>query len=362
MVNIQILKGANTIKDDEFDKLKADLFLAVTKNFNPTQIDDPNTYYEFYVDKKHWVFRYDKGISCWMFIVDGEVVLNKFDGKSGEYITEKGYLMNFDTWQKPTRLASDFRCEMTNAIDTMNRIKSEQQSGTRVIDFPKCRRIGKISRKDYWAGIDDKTNEWSLAFTENDIPFLDKTPIVAPLTLREYFRLCHIYYKSRESDREENCIKNVPVNTKDAYMRFSDKRTEDMEKVDLDDPQDFYDWSRRQGRWKERNQGGHPFEICGKTYLFPRYTDKQSGYYEWRSFIWTSHEAITLNREPNVALTDKDYILKVIKGEDWLEVTPDRNPYGYPNDEFTEYVQYENLAPKQKRKIIWNELLESKPK
>jgi len=45
-----------------------------------------------------------------------------------------------------------------------------------------------------------------------------------------------------------------------------------------------------------------------------------------------------------------------------LEVTPSFNRYGYPNKDFQEPVNYDDLTRKQRNKIVWDELKEAQRK
>ena len=143
-------------------------------------------------------------------------------------------------------------------------------------------------------------------------------------------------------------------------IRFSDGRTNEIENVEQDDPQDFHDWTYKNGRWKDRRQGGHPHEISGKTYLYPYYTDGVNGYYVWRAFMWCYDKAVTLCRELNIMLENKEPLIDIINEVDTLRVESNSYPYSYSNEEYSELVRYENLTRKQKLRVKWDELTEAK--
>jgi hypothetical protein len=323
--------------------------------------DDTVDDYTFYINKTIWLIRYDRGIKCWLLFIGNEQVINKYDEISEFYIDGEGSVREWRSYpamdEEFIKILYEEHKHLKNKLMT---VQFEQESGTRKIEYPKEKRCGRISRRDFYNGMDDEQRQkyWAFKFSEENIKYIDKTPVIAPLTLREYFRLCRLYYLANQGDY----IRDVPDDPKEAYMRFADGRTERMETVDLDDPQDFYDWVKKEGKWKGRSSIGHPHEITGKTYLYPHYTDGVNGYYLWSGFIWNYDKVVTFCHEPNLMLNDYKYLVDIIKGNGVLEVSPSFNRYGYPNEEFQEHVNYGDLTRKQKNKIVWDELLEAQIK
>jgi len=355
------LQEANAVRNFEFEEWKGEIFDFVKDNFNPSHTDNTVDDYGFFIGKTRWTVRYDRGIKCWLLFIGNELIINKYDEAGENYIDGRG---NVREWRSyPTmdeRFVKVLYDEYKQLMSEIMTVQIEQEDGTRKIDYPKEKRYGSISRKDFYDGMDDEWRKlyWAFKFSLDDIKYIDKEPVIAPLRLREYFRLCRIYYLANQGDY----IKDVPDDPKEAYMRFADGRTDQLDEVDLDDPQDLYDWVKRKGRWQNRHQGGHPTEITGKTYLYPRFTEGLNGYYSWSGFIWNYDDVVTFCREPNLMLSDKEYLVEIIKGNGYLEVTPSINRYGYPNEEFQEPVSYRHLTRKQKNKVVWNELTEAQIK
>ena len=355
------LQQANAVRNLEFEEWKAEIFDFVKDNFSPSHIDDTVDDYEFFIHKTKWMLRYDRGIKCWLFFIGNELLINKYDTVGESYIDDRGNVRSWKLYPiMDEKFVKALHEEFMQLKSELIIVQIEQEDGTRKIDYPRNKQFGRISRKDFYNGMDDewRQNYWAFTFSTEDIKYIDKQPVIAPLTLREYFRLCRLYYLANQGDY----IRNVPDDPKEAYMRFADGRTEQMETVELDDPQDFYDWVKKQGRWQSRSFGGHPYEIIGKTYLYPHYTDGLNGYYVWRGFIWNYNEVVTFCHEPNLMLDNYEYLIEIIKGNGVLEVTSSYNRYGYPNKEFQEPVRYENLTRKQKNKIVWDELTEAQCK
>lgn len=355
------LQEANKIKNDKFEELKSGFFNFVKNNFNPCYHGDAFDDYVFFINKKRWTVRYDRGIKCWLFIIEFDVVLNKYDEIGEVFISPDGYLEELQLHSiEDENLLESLHSEKQQVISKLMAVQAEQKQGIRKIIYPKEEQCGCISRKDFYNGMNEEQRQkyWAFKFTAEDIKYIEKQPIIAPLTLREYFRLCRLYYLANRSEY----MRDIPDDPKAAYMRFADGRTEQIETVDLDDPQDFYDWEHSRGRWRDRRSGGHPYEITAKTYLYPHYTDGLNGYYVWHGFIWNYDEAASLCREPNLMLSDSDYLVEIIKGNGLLKVTSSFNRYGYPNKEFQEPVNYLYLTRKQKAKIVWNELKEAQLK
>jgi len=353
------LQGANSIKNPELDKFKVELFDFVKGNFQPSFQNDNLTDYTFYIDKAEWVFRYDAELKCWVLIVENEFVLNKYETESEFYINGRGCLEKLSRSFLNEDILSRWRNDFESIKNLLLNVRREQEQGIRKIDYPKDSREGIISRKDYNSGVDKNNPQhyWSLYFSKDDIKYIDKEPTIAPLTLREYFRLCRVFYLSNPE-----IFQNVPEDPKEAYIKFADGRTENLEMVELDDPQDLLDWKNEKGRWEKRRSGGHPYEIYGRTYLGLSYTDGYCGYYTWRGFIWNYYEAVTFCREPNVMLFNSEYIIKIINEEDIMQVIPSITPHGYPNENYSEPVRYEALTRKQKLKVVWDELEEAQYK
>ena len=353
------LQNANAINNVEFEKRKGEIFDFVKDNFEPSYKDDTVDDYTFFIGTAKWVARYDKGIKCWLFFIGNELLINKYDEISDYYITTDGGLSQRYSYSVDEQFLRILHEEYRYLIDKLTVVQSEQEQGLRKISYPKEKRYGCISRKDFYNGMDEeqKKSYWAFQFSVDDIKYINKQPTIAPLTLREYFRLCRLYYLANPKD-----FKNVPDDPKEAYMRFADGRTEQMENVNLDDPHDFYNWVTKKGRWEGRHSIGHPYEITAKTYLQPHYTDGVNGYYVWRSFIWRYNEVATFCREPNLMLNNIEYLVDIICGKGALEVSPNINRYGYPNEKFQESVTYGHLTRKQKNKVIWNELAEAKIK
>jgi len=357
------LQSANAIFNPEFEEWKGEFFDYVKKTFDPSFQNETFDNYTFFIDQKRWMVRYDRGIKCWMLFTEGDhgFILNKYDVIEDEYIDSRGGLAKLRSESIDERFFKHLRDEYGQLMARLTAIEAEQRQGIRKVVYPKRQQYGRISRQDFYKGMSEeqRQNYWAFKFAVEDIKYIVKQPVIAPLTLREYFRLCRIYYLANSG---EFLFRDVPDDPKAAYMRFSDRRTEQMEAVDLDDPQDFYDWVKKKGRWKDRDCGGHPYEIAGKTYLYPRYTDGLSGYYVWSGFIWCYNEAVTLCREPNLMLSDGEYLVEIIKGNGMLEVTPSFNRYGYPNKDFQEPTNYDDLTQKQRNKIVWDELKEAQRK
>ena len=365
------LKAANGYKCFEFSSWKGKLFDFVKGNFSPIYKDEFLESYVFYIDNKELIFKYQYRDELWVYIIDGDVVLNKYAKEDEGCVDDKGFFQQWYTYVPHSCVEEDAIKEVDKIIGALEIVKKEQQQGTRKIKFPKKDRHGYITRKDFEAGLSDEGKEhyWALKFTKDHIKYIDKEPTIAPITLREYFRLCRQFYLANEyvpkcDGKPEELtwlrFRNIPEDPKEAYMRFADGRTDQMDEVDLDDPQDFYDWAKREGRWKDRSQGGHPNEISGKTYLRQHYTDGLNGYFVWSSFIWTYNEVAEFCKEPNVMLSDHETLVKIINGEGKIRVTPfSTNRYGYPNKEFDEPISYDNLSRKQKYRVVWDELEES---
>jgi len=357
-----VMSNENSVLNLEFDKWKREIFSYVAKTFVPSSANGTDDDYVFYIDKERWTIRYDRGIKCWLFIIGYDLIINLYDEPSDIFIDRGGSIREWHYGERLDEQQTKRLLDEVTQIETALRtVAIEQEKGTRKIVFPKKKQHGSISRKDYYAGMDgaEHRQNWALAFTEDDIKYIDKEPVVAPITLREYFRLCRAFYLSYPE-----WFKNVPDDPKEAYMRFADGRTERMEDVDLDDAQDFYDWEHRQGRWKGLWQvGGHPHEIAGKTYLYAHYTEGLNGYYVWRvAYVWRNFEAAKFCREPNVLLDDRALLIEIIKGNGTLEVVPSIYPYGYPNREYQEPVRYCYLTRKQRAKVKWDPLTEAQIK
>jgi hypothetical protein len=353
------MKEANAVKSPKFDKLKNEIFDFVNNNFYPAETDETIDDYLFYIDKTQWRVRYDRGIKCWMLFVGDELVINKYDEDGDYYITAGGSVGKWRSYPEPERFAKELNDECRQVVDALITVKTEQESGARKIVYPKEEMYGRISRRDYYSGMSEEQRQtcWALKFSEVDIRYIDKEPVIAPLTAGEYFRLCRIYYLTNPTRYHD-----VPDDPKEAYLRFADMRHDGLDEVDPDDPQDFYDWLKKRGRWEGRQELGHSCEISSKTFLYPQFIDGLNGYYLWRGFIWNYDEVVTFCREPNLMLSGKEYLVEIIRGNGMLEVTPGNNRYGYPNKEFQEPVYYKNLTRKQKNKIAWDELKESEIK
>ncbi|MDR0335194.1 MAG: hypothetical protein LBH69_04845 [Methanomassiliicoccaceae archaeon] len=350
---------ANSVKDPEFDGMKERLFRSVEERFDPSFSDETVDDYVFYIKDERRLVRYDRGIKCWYLIADDKLIMNRYDSDSDIFICPEGHVKKWHSdhcypnrecvLKEYERISEGIRCAA-----------KDQECGTRVLSFPKKKRYGRISLKDYCAGLDEwgKNNFWVMKFSEDHIRYICKEPTTEPLTLREYFRLCRLYYLT-----DTSISAAIPDDPKEAYLRFSDGRTDNMEDVDQDDPRDLYDWAYRKGKWACRYMGGHPFEIRARTYLNPYFTDGTSGHYELREFIWNYDSAVELCKEPNVMLSGRKYIADAIRQKGNMRVSPHLGrPHGYPNKEYIQPVHYPELTRKQKLKIVWDELVEARIK
>jgi len=349
-----LLQYANRFK--EFDNFKDELFSIVKDKFTPFSVDKTISTYNFFLDKEKLLFQYDNFIKCWIMIVDNKVVLSKYDKDCNKYIDSDGCLGESMTGiiEGDEGVFKDTIHEIHKLQQGILEIEKQQKQGIRTIDFPKKKRLGEITRKNYNDGIDIKQDYWSLYFSQDDIPNIDKEPKIGPLTMREFYRLCKEYYLTNPKSHKE-----VPQTPKKAYLKFADGRMDGIDEVDLDDPKDLFDWVHKNGKWKERHQGGHPFEITARTYLYPHYTDGVNGHYVWNGFIWNHNEAKELCKEPNVLLAHRKHLVDIINEKDTLRVTPNFERHGYPNEKYSEPVRYDSLTRKQKGKIIWDELDET---
>jgi hypothetical protein len=350
---------ANAIKDPEYDVMKEKFFRYVEERFDPSFVDETVDDYVFYINNEKWLVRYDRGIKCWYLIVDSDLIMNRYDSDSDIYIEPNGSVKKWDSdkiyWDRKHLLDQYERISVK-----MRCVAKDQEYGTREIIFPKKKRYGRISLKDFCNGLDEEGREnfWLLKFSEDDIRYICKQPVTEPLTLREYYRLCRVYYLS-----QPDISARVPDDPKEAYIRFSDGRTDNMEGVNPDDPQELYDWTYRKGEWKDRDQGGHPHEIRGRTHLYPYFTDGTSGHYVLSEFIWCYDCAVELCKEPNVMLRDGKYIADAIRRNGMMRVDPHfGRPYGYPNENYIQPVHYNFLTRKQKLKVVWDELVEAQIK
>jgi len=353
------LVWANSVKDAWFDGIKDRFFRYINEKFDSSFSNETVDDYNFYMKDEEWLVRYDRGIRCWFLAVDGRLIMNRYDSDGDIYLSDRG---GVEKWRShnfyPNRKI--LLEEYERISEEVRRTAKEQECGTREISFPKKKRYGSISVKDFCDGLDEqgKKNFWAMRFSEDDIRYICKQPTTEPLTLREYFRLCRLYYLT-----DPTISRPIPDDPKEAYLRFSDGRTDEMEGVDQDDPEDLYDWEYRKGRWANRHQGGHPHEIRSRTYLSPHFTDGVKGHYVLSEFIWNYDNTVELCREPNVVLRDGKYIADAIRRNGKMRVDPHFfRPYGYPNEEYIQPVRYEGLTTKQKRKVVWDELVEAQIK
>ncbi|MCL2143805.1 MAG: hypothetical protein FWH44_06090 [Methanomassiliicoccaceae archaeon] len=350
---------ANSVKDTEFDAMKYRFFGYINEKFDPSFSDETVDDYTFYINSEKWLVRYDRGITCWFLAVDGRLIMNRYDSDSEFYLGDRGSL---ERWRSHDFCPNSkvLMNEYERVSEQIRLTEKEQERGTRKISFPKSKRYGSISMKDFCGGLDEygKENFWALKFSEEDLGHICKQPVTELLTLREYFRLCRLYYTT-----DPDISAEIPDDPKEAYLRFSDGRTDEMEDLDQDDPDDLYDWTNRKGRWADRYYGGHPHEIRFKTYLYPHFTDGKKGHYVLSDFIWNYDKAIGICREPNVMLSDGEYIACAVRMKGMIRVDPHFfRPYGYPNKEFIQPVRYEDLTRKQKLKVVWDELTEAQIK
>ena len=353
-------------QDDSVDKMKRDLILFVVETFHPIHQDGEDKTYLFYVKKDEWCFKYDKGIKCWIFFIDNNIVMSLYDDDAkdaGSYINEHGNVEELSRnieWIENDLHRAEFEFDSVKA-ELLN-VAKQQRIGKRDIVYPNHKRWGEISRKNYNHAIypADRGKIWSLRFTQDHIPHITKEPVPAPLTAREYFRLCHKYYKLNPHKYD-----NVPADPIEAFLKIADHRTHSVTEVNLDDPQDFCDWTNKTGRWKGRWSIGHEFEIAGRIKFYPCFTDGVNGYFEWHAFIWTYFSVAEFCKEPNVVLADREFLPDIINELDMMRVEPGivNRAYGYPNKDYSEPVSYlEYLNLKQKRRIKWDELFESQVK
>jgi len=359
MKEYRFLTAANSVKDTEFDGMKERFFRYVSEKFDPSFSDETFDDYVFYMKDEEWLVRYDRWLKCWFLGIDNKIIMNRYDSDVDGYLDDTGQVKGWYSHHAFPRM-KDVLNEYERVSDAVRCAAEEQECGTRKLSFPKNKRYGIISIKDFCDGLDEngKNNFWLMRFSGDDIKYICKQPVTEPLTLREYFRLCRLYYL-----KDPTISAPIPDDPKKAYLRFSDGRTDEMEGVDQDDPDDLYDWTHMEGRWKGRYQGGHPHEIRARTHLYPYFTDGKSGHYVLSEFIWNYDNAAGLYREPNVMLSDGEYIADAIRRNGRMRVDPHFfRPYGYPNKEFIQPVHYTALTYRQKRKVVWDELIEARIK
>ena len=209
--------------------------------------------------------------------------------------------------------------------------------------LPFRKRYGRIKRRVLWENVDgmDRFDELLgskiLEKFAKLVRCLDTTRINKTLTADEYFKFCEICY-----DANDYLIDKYGHQTaREKYTKMADGRDKGLRNIPGDSPEAFERWYKDDARC-----GGHPWEICrggNSTHISLGVIQKNGG---WQLLLAGSSRirvvetvrmavALYANDVP-FDLLDKDKILLMIEGDDYLGIVPEKVTPKYCHSDFPE--------------------------
>ncbi|OFY41649.1 MAG: hypothetical protein A2X18_09955 [Bacteroidetes bacterium GWF2_40_14] len=252
-------------------------------------------------------------------------------------------------------------------MDVMSFVKTDIAKYNEHINnyLPFDRRFGKILRKDYWSIFPEEGLTFQNQLSEEDVNILETIVnqsvdpgidlVLKKLTAGDFFDYCRIGYVA--NDYFTNDTNNLTA--LEMYKRSADGRDEGFTKLNLDSEADFLDWFRN------KNGGGHPWEICrggNSTHISLYVQSSENGWLlvldgsscvrvletvKMAIALYKSHIPFILNKSAE--------ILRMITGIDYIGIVPKTIFPRYCNSHFPpedKIIDFMNLGFDNKEEII----------
>jgi hypothetical protein len=201
-------------------------------------------------------------------------------------------------------------------------------------NLPWSKQLGKILRKDFWEIMGTETIRPDLNLGNELIEKLkmavtrikeNQLPLLPEMTANMFFRVCEIGYDANGyfKNRAETLL------PRDKYLSFADGRDAGLRDIDGDSPEDFNEWYHGRSR-----MGAHPWEICrgGNSTHISLFVINKNG--KWifdlaGSSIVRVEETVRMavamyENEIPFELRDADEIVRMVTGEDFIGIVPDK--------------------------------------
>ncbi len=206
-------------------------------------------------------------------------------------------------------------------------------------NLPLCKRFGRVRRRDLWSAssevirLDDEIGAEGLGRFRRLILDLDENATIDRMTLSAFLSYCRICYEANDYEQLESSM-----TPREMYRAMADNRDEGLLDLPSDDPSAFTRW------YRERQGGGHPFEICrggNRTHISLYVLEHGDGWqlrlagFSTARAVETARMAIALS-EHGVAfmLEFPEEMLRMLSGEDFLGIVPEDIPVGYNHGDF----------------------------
>lgn len=225
-------------------------------------------------------------------------------------------------------------------------------------------RVGKILRKNLWVKKDEKyfvrdelrskgINEFEQTVRDCLKPALQKE-----MTSGEFLRLCALAY-------DAIFPKERRLTPLEKYRRHADGRDDGLLDLDSKDPEAFRAWM------KSNRFGGHPWEVVrggNSTHIDLAPMEAESG--GWQIFL-RGHSTVCAAQTIKMAnalhragirleLAEKDYLLQMARGEDWVGIVPEDTDTTYCHSLFEEYgdriLGFMHLGESERNKSIFKKI------
>ncbi len=310
------------------------------------------SYYPY--EKKWYMFSYKTYRNEHYLFFDSELIFHIPDLETFED-TDSPYI-KLIRWLKEKIKSSVFK------------IKKDKQGYNAHIskNMPYEKRVGRIIRSDYWKIFPEEGQIFKQAFPDESVEMLEKITaqsaednlnlIISKVSAGDYFRFCEIGYDANEyfKNRQEK------LTPKEKYLARADGRDCGLTRIDETKSAAFANWYK-----KERNCGGHPWEICrgGNSTHISLYLHQEGK--GWKLSLAGSSSArvvetvkmalaLYVNNIP-FSLQKAEEILRMIKGIDFIGIVPEkvfpRYCHGFFPDE-DRIIDFMNLGYEGVEEII----------
>jgi hypothetical protein len=252
---------------------------------------------------------------------------------------ESGRFSEIDVTQdEPGKLVSWL---MTATAAEARRFLEEPQTYNDEIarDLPLGKRFGRIRRRKLWEASpefhrhDEELGQDKLEHFGRIVRAMDDTGTVPTMTLAGFLEACRICYLANDYER----IK-PEMTPRQMYRAMADNRDDGLLEVSSDDPEAFSRW------YRERQLGGHPWEICRggnrthiSLYAMPLddgWQFRLAGFSDARA-VETARMSVALaERGLPVVLDRREEMLRMLTGEDFVGIVPDDLSLGYNHGDF----------------------------
>jgi hypothetical protein len=233
---------------------------------------------------------------------------------------------------------------LLDAIDGEVRcLLSDPQAYNRELErrLPLSRRFGRIRRRDLWEvstqvdRLDEELGAEDLELLGRIVREMDDAAAVKEMTLANYLSVCAICYQA-------NAYRHLEpgMTPREMYRAMADNRDAGLLEILPDDPAAFARW------YRERHLGGHPWEICrggNRTHISLHVTPRDVGWqlrlagFSTSRAVETARMAIALSeRAVPFVLEQRQEMLRMLTGEDFLGIVPADVPLGYNRGDFPE--------------------------